>query len=100
MIEFCVALIRKYGLFFCVGCYFCFFALGCAAFKSDVDALNRCVSDPVCFSQMEKGKDLAESVTSSAVSVTPLFGFAPMISALVGMVASVLLGVRLGKRMR
>lgn len=76
-----------------------FFAVGCSALKQTVSAYDACKNDPACYAQMEQGRDLVSSIATSASSAVPQTApIAQIIGSNAGMLASLLLGVYLGRK--
>lgn len=76
----------------------CFFA-GCAAVEKTYSAYDACKRDPVCYSQMEKGRDLTSAISTAALASNPTTApFATVAGSALGMLASLAVGVYLGKR--
>lgn len=90
---------RKFLLCCAAALYVCCFFAGCESVKQSYSAFDACRNDPVCFSQMEKGKDLVSSIaTVAAGSIPATAPVSNVIGSSVGMLASLLIGVYLGKK--
>lgn len=90
---------KRLLLLLCVAVYVCCFFVGCESVKQSYSALEACRNDAVCFAQMEKGKDLVSSIaTATAGSIPQTAPVAPVIGSGLGMLASLLIGVYLGRK--
>lgn len=77
------------------------FCYGCSSLVDSRDALEVCKSDPVCRSKMEQGGSVVSSIVGAALAATPQSApFAPFAVSGLGLLASTLIGVHLGRKMR
>lgn len=71
----------------------------CSSVLKSRDAYDACRSDPQCLAQMDKGRDLVSSIVLAAASAVPQSApFAPFAAQGCGVIASILIGVHLGRK--
>lgn len=90
---------RRFIRVLCVAVYVVSFFVGCSAIRQSYDALEACRHDAVCYAQMKQGAELPAAVaTAASASIPSVAPFSPVIGSTVGMLASLLIGVYLGKK--